>query len=289
MAVVLGVQSSRYPPPESDDLSEADLPFVGACAWPPSLGALAALLCCQLPAEVRVQVGKILATSNSGNEANYLHVAAGELLRLQEQYPILAAEISGMVCVDKRAPMRGILERVEDLVQKWNPEPQDTRRQSDQKLDSYLEVWDLREGWERGQYDAKMEHRLRDIAMRLGVPVPTVQNRYKSAYRLIVGQDYEPTVYLIIFGPGKLGARLQRWRKPKSRTDRAGAETISGAEALASTGASNQEYLELVVELKEMVEKRCDPEEIAVALNLPGERVSEIVNWVKDRGVDGLL
>ena len=108
----------------------------------------------------------------------------------------LNQEQLGIIRFNPAAPLRAIVEQVEKIVrrQKQQLNLPETRRRED-VLDGYLNVWDLREGWDNGQYDGTRECRLHEIATKTGDPIKTVMVRYKSAFRLLVGVDYDPLVW----------------------------------------------------------------------------------------------
>jgi hypothetical protein len=73
-----------------------------------------------------------------------------------------------------------------------------------EKYSDYLKVWDLREGWTGHGYDRGKELKLREIAKRLGEPITTITSRYQQAFRLVVGVDYSPELWMQVFWPVKV-------------------------------------------------------------------------------------
>jgi hypothetical protein len=93
-----------------------------------------------------------------------------------------------VVGINLNAPQRVITAAVEQLVRQWKDKRGIGERcRRDDKLEEYLAVWDLREGWAGRQYDGSRERTLRQIAGQLGIPLSTAANRYRAAFRLIVG------------------------------------------------------------------------------------------------------
>lgn len=78
----------------------------------------------------------------------------------------------------------------------------DTRRRHD-KMESYLAVWDRREGWKGTGYDFYATRTLAQVAQERGEPVATVRSQYDAAYRAVVGRDYVHRDWLILFGNPK--------------------------------------------------------------------------------------
>src|SRR6202040_1897099 len=86
------------------------------------------------------------------------------------------------------------------------------KRRRDDKLDEFLAVWDLREGWAGDHYDGSQEQTLRQISRHRAIPLSTVENRYRSAFRLIVGRDYSPPLWVRVLGLLK----LTEWVDPEA-------------------------------------------------------------------------
>jgi hypothetical protein len=170
-------------------------------------------------------------------------------------------------------------------------------------LDEYLQVWDLREGFDRGVYHTEREKTLRTIAMDTGTPVETVRDRYQAAYRLIFAEVYTPLQWICWFKHKSGLSKLASWRKPK--TPRASVtevpETIlggsKGEEALglvaSQTKASDDtEFREHLSDICELLKKGMySNEEIVARLELRGkpEDMKAIVQYLRTRGADGLL
>lgn len=84
-----------------------------------------------------------------------------------------------------------------------------SRRRNDDIL-KYLRVWDLREGWLNGRYDALAERTFHEIAKVDKIPMSTLVTRYQSAFRLITGHEYTLDCWLKIFGSPKIRASSAR-------------------------------------------------------------------------------
>lgn len=89
--------------------------------------------------------------------ASQLHEQLTALIQMShpDLDKILAAPV---VSVNLKAPQRIILEAMENLVQQWKHDRGiSERRRRDDKLEEYLAVWDLREGWHTDHYDNNQE------------------------------------------------------------------------------------------------------------------------------------
>jgi len=145
----------------------------------------------------------------------------------------------------------------------------------------------LREGFANGKYDATREKRLCDVAQEIKAAVPTVQTRYQSAFQLIVGLDYEPEVWAVLFGPLKIPASLlARWRKKKgarqpnqcteTRLFKRQADESDEKGTLNDVAFANDHekaYAEFKMDVQSLAEKGKTDEEIAVELDVSVDAV----------------
>jgi hypothetical protein len=260
-------------------LSAEELGLAGSdglqCAGPLTLRFIAQALLAA-PRGVREQVGRLLL---EGDEHSLLLL----------DHPDLDRELRGVVRFSPEASLRGILENVEKIAkaQKEHLRLPKTRRRND-VLDGYLDVWDRREGWAGGGYDPRREKRLRDIALKTREKPSTVQDRYESAFKLVVGVDYDPDLWAALFGPMKIPAsKLAGWRKKKgvrhqgrvkvvtettllgqASGDVASLDSLRGGTASAD---DSHAYADLIMDLRELVAKGRTDDQIAVELELPAE------------------
>ncbi len=188
-----------------------------------------------------------------------------------------------------QAPQRAIVEAVETLVRQWKAERSipETRRRDD-KLDEYLVVWDMREGWGDGAYDGSREKRLDEIARELKVPLSTVANRYRSAFECLTGHGYQPELWIRLFGPLKLSqlfatsqARLTQQRPWRSRNLRPVAESVllpgrrdaDSVGFLESAGISTTDIglIELQIDIQTLIERGDSDAQIVDQLGSDGD------------------
>ena len=102
------------------------------------------------------------------------------------------------------ASARQITEAVSELLKSWKSQRGLTeKRDRSDKYPDYLRVWDLREGWSGGAYDITREKKLKEVAIELGLELLTVNNHYRSAFELIIGQPYSPAMWFRVFGVNK--------------------------------------------------------------------------------------
>jgi hypothetical protein len=83
------------------------------------------------------------------------------------------------------------------------------------------------------QYDGSQEHTLRQIAQERGIPLSTAANRYRSAFRLIVGRDYSPDLRARLIG----FLKLSEWGEPVALPKLAGIRIVSTKRGALATSA----------------------------------------------------
>lgn len=148
-------------------------------------------------------------------------------LKATEELAVLLPGL--MFSVNIHAPQRAVVDAVKGLHTQLRSDLNITeqRRRWD-KLSDYLEVWDRREGWEAGTYDARKETLLREISQDLGVPVSTALNHYKKAFEHIFGHKYTPELWSTYMFVPKYGGflesepcirRTRRDRQSRTRRD----------------------------------------------------------------------
>ncbi len=101
---------------------------------------------------------------------------------------------------------KGIVKRdVDLLLTEWRDRLGITagRDRSDNYAE-YLQVWDAREGWEKGTYFSNRERTFRDVAKILGISEANASSRYRRAFELITGYEYSPAMWVRFMGIVKL-------------------------------------------------------------------------------------
>jgi DNA-binding Lrp family transcriptional regulator len=278
----------------------------GAVA-PVTFRGLIDILLTDLPGEAQRAVGKLLIATADSTPANP-SAKYQALLELQNwRVPVLSAIPNRpLFGVNIQAPQRVILKAVEKLVREWKSKEDigETRRRDD-KLEDYLAVWDLREGWAADHYEGDREQSLRSIAQRLAIPLATVANRYRSAFRFIVGRDYSPDLWARALGlikmsewldpehlPKLASRRPWRHRQPRLVPDtvlQAGDSDEGSGSILNSLGISPAEIsvVDLVMDIQELLTKGLTNEAIAVELELSPDAL-EMIEQFRQRYLDDL-
>jgi len=200
--------------------------------------------------------------------------------------------------VNPAASQRLISEAIKDLhaQSKDERELKEKRDRSD-KIETYLEVWDLREGFsEEGAYNIFKEQTLSEIAKVVGSSISTVSNHYRSAFELIIGKPYSPELWWGTMGVFKLNefnfenTVISQLRPRKSRSPRPVPESILGVgidilDQSSQTDEYMQAYNDLMIDLKSFIEQGLNDEEIHLRLKLEAEvpELKEALTWMRSR------
>jgi hypothetical protein len=237
----INVAPNTPPPDPREEFTKLGMASVGS-GWqngavaPAMIRTFAHMLLVVLPKEERSQLGRLLNES-----AEYDSNDKSQMYAIHQRLANLSGEVwdsfpdAPIVSINLQASQRSITEALETLVRRWKQErgiPEMRRR--DDKLDEYLTVWDLREGWAGGAYDGSREKTFKEITAELKVPLQTVVTRYQSAFKILTGHDYRPELWIRLFGPIKLSrlndpdgtCRLSRYRPWRSRNLRPVAESV---------------------------------------------------------------
>jgi hypothetical protein len=203
--------------------------WAGGAVAPATFRTLAGMLLVALPPPQRAELGRLLTESSEYDSRDSRQMAG-----IYDRFANLIDPVwSGfpaapVLSINLQMPQRAISEAVEQLVRQWKDErgiPE--RRRRDDRLDDYLAVWDLRDGWLDGEYFGSREKTFQAIGQALHIPVPTATGRYGSAFRLIAGHEYTPALWIRLMGPlnilnavdpSSLGLLCRRpWRSPNRR------------------------------------------------------------------------
>jgi hypothetical protein len=305
----IGVTGSPPAPgagPDELDMGSLSQAWESGAVAPLTFRGLVGMLLADLPPELLVQVGGLLAECGAGAE----HDTARKHQFLTRLYDLKHAALDAfprrpVVGVNIDAPQRVITKAVEQLVRECKEKQgiQETRRRDD-KLDEYLSVWDLREGWGTDHYDGAQEQTLREVARRLQLPLSTVANRYRSAFRLITGHDYSPELWARVLGclkvlewldPEELPRRTLR-RPWRSRQRQPVAESVvqppdHGREMprlLNTAGVSDGElgFVDLVLDIQDLIRQGRSNAEIIAAVELFSPAANEVIDYFRERAQD---
>jgi hypothetical protein len=279
----------------------------GAVA-PAMFRSLVAVLMVGLLPEVCAEVGKLLYTFGSLTEGSVEERQYGALLALQEmarRAPVLDSfPVAPFVSVNTDAPLRAITDGVEALVAKFKarrnvPET----RWRDDVLPDYLEVWDRREGWIGDRYDCAREQTLSEIARELKTAVRTVQNRYRSAFQLIVGHEYTPELWSAVVGDFKWALltegvsvaavsarrpRRTRQRRMVSEATLLGRDSGEGRTGFVadSVAESDTEVAMLRADICELIARGRTNAEIRAELELKDDRFEVVLDHIRNRALE---
>jgi hypothetical protein len=273
-------------------------PFSNPSAHPVSYRTLIAALLLNLPKETRKEVGSFLAGESWQAEGT----SAGEAVAAQLaslgriDAPMLDRPIPDLLAISPVGSEKGVMDAVRLVLQRLKTQFNipDQRRISDAQLDEYLEVWDLREGWVEGRYEWKRTKRFQDVATETSTPLGTVKNRYRAAFRYITGVDYTPDMFAALFGPlACQNSKWAGWRRSKQRAEPGApriltnigagrAEEGRGSDLLERPQEGNydpRQYIELKIDLLDLVQRGATAKQIEAELEIPAEYVPALIEF----------
>lgn len=209
--------------------SDADPAFLAGSVQPITLRSVVTMLIHALPAAERVVVGAILTTSGSAEyardgddseQSQQKLQAMSQLMQIASQ-PLDSCADAPLFYIHLDASQRTIASDLEEQVRRWKRRRGiSERRIHTRKLQSYLDVWDRREGWTGGGYEWAEEHSFMQISRQLRASLSTVVNRYRSAFQLITGHEFSPALWWRLFGPVKFSTLFQNPADALSRSVR---------------------------------------------------------------------
>jgi hypothetical protein len=314
--VAIGVTGCPPPPTASED----ELGFRQlAQAWqdgavaPVTYRGLAALLAA-LPRQSRMDLGANLlnscmpidpAANEDEDDADRRRELARQIMTAQD--PALDGTPNRPIFgVNLYAPQKAIRGAVEHLLRglKQREGIPELRRRED-KLEKYLRVWDLREGWAGGGYDAGRELSFAQIAAKVRAPLATVANQYVSAFQLISGHAHTFTAWsrlftvLKLFGPYGMACLRRRHvndgpRRPGSLREVAEA-TLAGKAGAGGDGGllaalahgSDLQVGETLDDIQTLVRRGLDDNEIIKVLEPQNpEAMRQVIQYLRGHIVD---
>lgn len=199
----IGCISVSIPPEtEFEDIDEDEYPaWMARSVHPISNRGIIGLLIKMLPPELLNQIGGIFSAAgatNSEETASKLH-AINELKNLDNE--ILDQFLDELlVSLSPTASVRQLQEDLPLVLNRFRDDRRlDSQRNRIEDYPNYMRVWDMREGWSEGTYHHEREKTFQQIANELNVPISTISNRYRSAYKLITGHNYSPGHWFELF------------------------------------------------------------------------------------------
>lgn len=280
------------------DLSGHKNPWLAGPLQPMSFRGMVTLLLTALPRETLAEIGRKFArAAQPGSDDGMMPQLSVTLELLADELPGLdALADEPLVAVNPAASQTQIVNALKQELADWKRERQlpDRRDRSD-RYHEYLRAWDLREGWRAGTYHRPEEKTLKETAKELALPLQTVHNHYASAFQLVIGHPYSPELWIRTLGCYKLSglvsdelAAVSRRRPIQSKTTRDVPESVvspSGADGargrsagLVGLAASNskQDVVELLLDVKTLVDAGKSDDEIIAALELSPSAVEFI-------------
>jgi len=303
----IGVTS--FAPDPSLDFSEigeglGENGWLGGSISPVTLRGLWGLLISALPPEVFSATATRLANEMAIEGGPDERRAAG-LMALQQ---VIESQIDQMidepiVSINLGVSDRQITQDLKPLLARWRAQRNiEVGRDRSDNFADYLRVWDLREGWSGGVYRSADEKTLRNVAEELGIEPTTASSRYRSAFQLITGHKYSPTMWLRFMGIEKLSRETQEVigcvaskRPTKLRSNRAVPSSVLGEghavetianEQQAGRELARQQLSDLILDIESLVRERKTDEEILGLLEVEtGENcaVIEFIEAIRSR------
>lgn len=194
----------------------------------------------------------------------------------------------------------GLIQReIGTLLDEWRIHHKiEVGRDRSDKFPSYFEVWDSREGWEKGVYFSEKERTLREVAETLEISEANANSRYRRAFELITGYPYSPVMWVRFMGIVKLSqssvealGRIARRRPLRSRTPRDVPESVvspsEGTQGIISglsleVSKENEELRDLMIDISQKLESGMSNEEIRANLGIAGE-LNEVLDLLRSR------
>lgn len=249
-----------------------------------------------LPEPDRVKVCEVLTTTFDRSDIRQFNSVVERVSALSG--PVFDCYLDvPMISVNIKAADQSIFRAVKRLLSTWRTRSNVTvGRRRDDRLEEYMKVWDLREGWNGTAYDGREELSLSEIAQRLEIPISTAENRYKSAFKTIVGQPYSPELWFQLIAPLKLSSlfgvdaaprftlnRPKRTRSPDTIPASAHQGGPDSYYLLRAAGETDDELAmkELLLDIETLIAKGCSEVEIAQELELPSDGGLDLVRYVR--------
>lgn len=303
----IGVSGS--PPNPSLEFEELDgasaVPeWLSGAISPVSLRSLFGLLIAGLPPETFLHCCVVLAHEMGSDQDPELRRLAGlkcvPKLTLPEGGQYIDEPI---VAINPRFANREIEKELKPLLDRWREERdiKGGRNRSD-KNDDYLQVWDLREGWSKGEYHNDRELMLKEVAKTVGRKPSNVNKQYRMAFQLITGHEYSRPMWLSFMGILKLSkiasgesgrisrhlplASSSRRDVPDSVVTPSGSSQSMTQQVASGDGVSEILMTDAVLDIESLVKKGKSDEEIFDALEVPPScaELAELINLIRAGG-----
>lgn len=190
-------------------LGESDLhpAWTSGAVQPPTVRALVRMLMLLPPAE-RAGIGEVLW--KSGGEEFAIEgddvVRTRQRNRAQQELaeihsPVLDSFVEiPLLFIHLQASQNTIVRDIEETVRYWKKRRNIAEaRVRSEKLQEYLQVWDLREGWTGDNYDRSRERSFPEIAKQLKWSKSTVFSSYRRGFELVTGHRFASDIWQQLF------------------------------------------------------------------------------------------
>lgn len=280
--------------------SELNKAWLSGAVHPITLRGMAGILLATLPNSTLEYLGLYLieAGCEKNDKEKYSREKSLSKLASYKCEVLDSYTAEPLVSVNPAASQRQISEAIKSLHGQWKNERElkEQRDRSD-KNKTYLEIWDLREGFsEEDAYDISEESKLSEIAEVVGSSISTVNNHYRSAFELIIGKPYSPELWWNTMGVFKFNefnfedSVVSQLRPRKSPTPRPVPESKLGAEIDFLNHIRiqpNHEYThhDLFIDIKTLIDQGLSDEEIHERLGIETEipELIERLTWMRSR------
>ena len=303
LLALIGV-SGEPPDPKTpfSELGESELnnAWLSGAVHPVTLRGMAGILLATLPESTLGDLGLYLieASCEKNDKEKYSRENSLSKLASYKCEVLDSYTAEPLVSVNPAASQRQISEAIKSLHGQWKNERElkEQRDRSD-KNKTYLEVWDLREGFsEEGAYNISEEQKLSEIAEVVGSSISTVSNHYRSAFEMIIGKPYSPELWWNTIGVFKLSKFdlkhniLSQIRPRKSRTPRPVSESRLGLgiDSLKQTHLQKKhEYTihELIMDISSLIDQGLSDDEIQSNLEIKAKtsELAQLLTWMRSR------
>ncbi len=304
---VIGVTS--FAPDPSVEFSEIGI-GLGENGWlrgsisPVTLRGIWGMLVSLLPPEVFSETAIRLANAMTvGGDSDERRSAGLMALQQVDESQIDQLLAEPIVNINPAVSNRQIIEDLNRLLDRLRAERNiEVGRDRSESYPDYLRVWDLREGWSGGSYQSANEKTLAEVAKELDIKPSTASARYRSAFQLITGHEYSPTMWLRFMGIEKLSritqqtiGRVALRRPTKLRANRdIPSSTLGEGVAVESIANKQQEFqsqmgmqiVDLVLDIESLVRDKKSNTEIFRELEVEppeSDPVIELIEMVRSR------
>jgi len=274
--------------------------WLSGAVHPISMRGLAGLIITALPKEVLGQVGFWMVTAGCDDEEGKVpkRIQALRALSNLSNDSLDSYIDEPFVSINPAASMKQIEKSMASLVKEWKSQRGlSEKRDRSGKHQDYLEVWDLREGWNGGKYDFRAEMTLKQIAKNKGKLTPTIQTQYEKAFEIISGHSLSVENWCTLIAPLKVNslsggiglATRNRALNSKVRRDVPDSVLQSHSDDRTVTGkAMVTEYVggdeeQLAIRIFKLIGEGRSNQEISTALEFVHDESCEAIEFLRNR------